>query len=116
LKPAHRLPLLIGALAGALALLAAISIAAVGLTLDAAEREAVAALLAPRAMLALMLWLAAFGLGAWGLSRLYARYVEAPQRLRAFVRAHETSLVVLAALVGLMGGPQYASALSTWKW
>ena len=91
MKPAHRLPLLIGALAGALALLAAISIAAVGLTLDAAEREAVAALLAPRAMLALMLWLAAFGLGAWGLSRLYARYVEAPQRL------HEQAQVLLAA-------------------
>lgn len=31
-------------------------------------------------------------------------YFEAPQRLRAFVRAHETSLVVLAALVGLIGG------------
>ena len=29
-----------------------------------------------------------------------ARYIEAPRRLRAFVRAHETSLVVLAALVG----------------
>jgi CIC family chloride channel protein len=33
-----------------------------------------------------------------------SRYFEAPQRLRAFVRAHETSLVVLAALVGVMGG------------
>jgi CIC family chloride channel protein len=33
-----------------------------------------------------------------------ARYVEAPRRLRAFVRAHETSLVVLAALVGTIGG------------
>jgi CIC family chloride channel protein len=33
-----------------------------------------------------------------------ARYVEAPRRLRAFVRAHETSLVVLAALVGAVGG------------
>jgi chloride channel protein, CIC family len=32
------------------------------------------------------------------------RYLEAPRRLRAFVRAHETSLVVLAALVGTMGG------------
>jgi chloride channel protein, CIC family len=33
-----------------------------------------------------------------------SRYFEAPQRLRAFVRAHETSLVVLAALVGGIGG------------
>jgi chloride channel protein, CIC family len=33
-----------------------------------------------------------------------SRYLEAPRRLRAFVRAHETSLVVLAALVGTIGG------------
>jgi CIC family chloride channel protein len=32
------------------------------------------------------------------------RYLEAPRRLRAFVRAHETSLVVLAALVGTIAG------------
>lgn len=32
------------------------------------------------------------------------RYLEAPRRLRAFVRAHETSLVVLAALAGALGG------------
>ncbi|MEI9925063.1 MAG: chloride channel protein [Bradyrhizobium sp.] len=31
-------------------------------------------------------------------------YLEAPRRLRAFVRAHETSLVVLAALVGIVAG------------
>ena len=31
-------------------------------------------------------------------------YLEAPPRLRAFVRAHETSLVILAAMVGVMGG------------
>jgi CIC family chloride channel protein len=31
-------------------------------------------------------------------------YLEAPPRLRAFVRAHETSLVALAALVGAAGG------------
>jgi CIC family chloride channel protein len=31
-------------------------------------------------------------------------YLEAPRRLRAFVRAHETSLVILAALVGVIGG------------
>jgi chloride channel protein, CIC family len=33
-----------------------------------------------------------------------ARYLEAPQRLRAFVRAHEASLVVLALLIGTLGG------------
>lgn len=33
-----------------------------------------------------------------------SRYLEAPRRLRAFVRAHETSLVVLALLVGTIGG------------
>jgi CIC family chloride channel protein len=33
-----------------------------------------------------------------------SRYLEAPRRLRAFVRAHETSLVVLAAMVGTIGG------------
>jgi CIC family chloride channel protein len=33
-----------------------------------------------------------------------SRYLEAPRRLRAFTRAHETSLVVLAALVGTIGG------------
>jgi CIC family chloride channel protein len=33
-----------------------------------------------------------------------SNYLEAPRRLRAFVRAHETSLVVLAAMVGTVGG------------
>ena len=33
-----------------------------------------------------------------------SRYLEAPRRLRAFVRAHETSLVVLAAMIGTSGG------------
>ena len=33
-----------------------------------------------------------------------SRYLEAPRRLRAFVRAHETSLVVLAAMIGTIGG------------
>jgi len=33
-----------------------------------------------------------------------SRYFEAPRRLRAFVRAHETSLVVLAAMVGTIAG------------
>jgi chloride channel protein, CIC family len=33
-----------------------------------------------------------------------SRYLEAPRRLRAFVRAHEMSLVVLALLIGTIGG------------
>jgi len=33
-----------------------------------------------------------------------SRYLEAPRRLRAFVRAHEISLVILAALVGTVSG------------
>jgi CIC family chloride channel protein len=33
-----------------------------------------------------------------------SRYLEAPRRLRAFVRAHETSLIVLALLMGTIGG------------
>ena len=33
-----------------------------------------------------------------------SRFLEAPRRLRAFVRAHETSLVLLAALIGIIGG------------
>jgi CIC family chloride channel protein len=33
-----------------------------------------------------------------------SRYLEAPRWMRAFVRAHETSLVGLAALIGLIGG------------
>lgn len=33
-----------------------------------------------------------------------SRYLEAPRRLRAFVRAHEVSLVVLAALIGTVSG------------
>jgi DNA polymerase-3 subunit epsilon len=94
LKPAHRLPLLIGAWAGALALLGALSVGIVALTLDGAERATVAALLAPRAMLVVMVWLAAFALGAWGLVRLHARYVEAPNRL------HEQAQVLLAGRDG----------------
>jgi chloride channel protein, CIC family len=47
------------------------------------------------------LFLAVNGSGKMATS---SRYLEAPQRLRAFVRAHETSLVVLAALVGTVGG------------
>ena len=33
-----------------------------------------------------------------------SRFLEAPRRLRAYVRAHETSLVLLAALIGTVGG------------
>jgi CIC family chloride channel protein len=45
-------------------------------------------------------------LAAFGRAKMVttSRYFEAPRRLRAFVRAHETSLVVLAALVGTIGG------------
>src|SRR5579863_2589245 len=39
-------------------------------------------------------------------------YLEAPRRLRAFVRAHETSLVILAALVGAVGGLVVAALLT----
>jgi DNA polymerase-3 subunit epsilon len=90
LKPGHRLALLIGGLAGAMALLGAISVAAVWVTLDSAERATVAGVLASRAMLVVMLWLAVFGLAAWGLSRLYGRFVETPGRL------HEQAQVLLA--------------------
>ena len=33
-----------------------------------------------------------------------SRYLEAPRRLRAFVRAHEISLVIMAALIGTLSG------------
>jgi CIC family chloride channel protein len=33
-----------------------------------------------------------------------SRYLEAPQWLRVFVRAHETSLALLAAMIGVIGG------------
>ena len=81
LKPAHRLPLAITALGLALALLAVASVLLVGATLDPVQRDTVAGVLASRAMLAVMLWLAAFGLSAWGLARLFERFVEAPARL-----------------------------------
>ncbi|HLI99125.1 MAG TPA: chloride channel protein [Bradyrhizobium sp.] len=42
-----------------------------------------------------------------------SRYFEAPRRLRAFVRAHETSLVVLAAMVGAGGGLVVAAMSAT---
>ena len=73
-----------------MALLAVASVAAVWATLDAAERDTLAALLAPKAMLVLMLWLAAFSVAAWGASRLFRHFVEAPARL------HEQAQVLLA--------------------
>jgi DNA polymerase III subunit epsilon len=103
LKPALRLPLLIGALGVALVLLALASVAIVAATLDAAERDAVAAVLASRAMLVVMLWLAAFGLAAWVLTRWYGRYVETPERL--FEQAQ-----VLLAGTGELTLPAHASA------
>ena len=90
MKPAQRLPLLIAALALAMALLAVASVAAVWATLDAAERDTLAALLAPKAMLVVMLWLAVFAVAAWGASRLFRHFVEAPARL------HEQAQVLLA--------------------
>ena len=44
--------------------------------------------------------------GRWRTSKMtiHSNYLEAPRRLRAFVRAHETSLVVLAAMIGTIGG------------
>ena len=73
-----------------MAMLAVASVAAVWATLDAAERDTLAALLAPKAMLVLMLWLAAFSVAAWGASRLFRHFVEAPARL------HEQAQVLLA--------------------
>ena len=90
MKPGARLPLALGALALALALLAGASVLIVGVTLEPAERAAIAALLAPRAMLAVMLWLAVFGVAAWGLSRAFERFVQAPARL------HEQAQALLA--------------------
>ena len=90
MKPGARLPLLAGALALALALLAVASVALVWATLEAAERDTVAAVLAPKAMLVVMLWLAGFGVAGWGLSRLFGRFVEAPARL------HEQAQMLLA--------------------
>ena len=81
MKPAHRLAALIAALAFALALLAGVSVGLVAVTLEPAEREAVAAVLASRAMLVVMLWLAVFALAAWGLTRAFGRFVDAPARL-----------------------------------
>ena len=101
-----RLPLLVGALALALALLAGASVAMVWATLDAAERDTVAALLASRTMLVVMLWLAVFGLAAWGLGHAFAHFVEAPARL------HEQAQVLLGdALARELQGQGSAATL-----
>ena len=99
MKPAHRLPALLAALAFALALLAGASVALLAATLEPAERETVGAVLASRAMLVVMLWLAVFALAAWGLTRLFGRFVEAPARLL------EEAQVLLAG-----GAPRKAEA------
>lgn len=81
MKPAHRLPALMAVLALALVLLAGASVGLVAATLEPAERGAVAAVLGSRAMLVVMLWLAVFALAAWGLKRVFSRFVEAPAHL-----------------------------------
>jgi DNA polymerase-3 subunit epsilon len=104
-KPAHRLPLLLGALALGLALLALASVGVVLATLEPAERDTLAALLAPKAMLVVMLWLAAFGIAAWGASRAFAVFVEAPARL------HEQAQVLLGATASQALEPQGSAPL-----
>jgi DNA polymerase III subunit epsilon len=81
IKPAQRLPLLLGGMALALALLAGGSVALVAATLEPAERDVVSALLASRTMLVVMFWLMVFGAAAWAATRLFERFVEAPHRL-----------------------------------
>ena len=90
MRPTQRLPLLWIGLALALGLLAAASVGIVWATLDADQRATLAALLAPKAMLVVALWLAAFGLVAWGATRAFRHFVEAPARL------HEQAQVLLA--------------------
>ncbi len=94
MKPQLRLPLVIAALGGGMALLALGSGFAVWATLETAERDALAALLAPRAMLVVMIWLAVFGALAWGLARAFAHFVEAPAQL------HEQAQVLLTSVAG----------------
>ena len=91
MKLGTRLPVLVGALALAMTLLATASVALVWATLDVGERDTVAAVLASRAMLVVMFWLAVFGLAVGGLSRLFGQFVEAPARL------HEQAQVLLTA-------------------
>ena len=90
MKPALRLPLLIAGLGVAMALLAMAGVAAIWATLEASERSVLAAVLESRGMVLVMVWLAGFGLAAWGASRLFARFVVAPARL------HERAQAMLA--------------------
>ena len=90
MKPALRLPLLIAGLGVAMALLALAGVAAIWATLEASERSVLAAVLESRGMVLVMVWLAGFGLAAWGASRLFARFVVAPARL------HERAQAMLA--------------------
>ena len=90
MKPALRLPLLIAGLGVAMALLAMAGVAAIWATLEATERSVLAAVLETRGMVLVMVWLAGFGLAAWGASRLFARFVVAPARL------HERAQAMLA--------------------
>jgi CIC family chloride channel protein len=57
-----------------------------------------------------------FGRGRTRKMLTTSRYLEAPRRLRAFVRAHETSLVVLAALIGTVGGLAVAAMGAAVEW
>lgn len=86
-RPALRKPFLVGALALALALLGGASVALVWATLDAQERDTLAAVLAPKAMPVVALWLAVFGVAAWGFTRLFDRFIEAPARLHEQAQA-----------------------------
>jgi len=65
----------------ALAAWAVLAIWLVAAGLDPAEREAVAAVLGPRAPLAVLAWMAGAGLLAWGLDQLWSRHARAPSRL-----------------------------------
>src|SRR3978361_1102203 len=47
---------------------------------------------------------APFGRGRTGKMATTSRYLEAPRRLRAYVRAHGTSVIILAALMGTIAG------------
>ncbi|MEP7300950.1 MAG: 3'-5' exonuclease [Caldimonas sp.] len=87
MKPALRLPLMIAALGGAMALLALASVATVWATLQPSERAVLAAVLESRGMLLVLVWLAALGLAGWGIGQLFARFVVAPARLQEQAQA-----------------------------
>ena len=87
MRPALRLPLLIGALALALLGLAGVSVGTVWATLEPAERALLDGVLAPRAMLVVMIWLAALAAAGWALARGLAAFVDAPARLHEQAQA-----------------------------